>query len=264
MRGVPMRGEAMRGVPMRGEAMRGVPMRGEAMRGLALVTHGPTQGHQRIVCKLDEVTSMPSPEIRHGDEEPAAESERACDASRAGDEPAKHEPESQQARAERLWVRPVGERELFSQNIQGPYRLSYERTHGQPQQTRALYGSWGWQSTASGPDAPASGLVIPQDENKGQFGACRTPLCSLSDRGNEFVLEVELPGAEHDSIDVQIGPIEVLVSTEGLADQSPYYGLLALPELVDTEAARGSYRNGMLTLLLPKSEGSRRRHLKPE
>jgi HSP20 family protein len=89
------------------------------------------------------------------------------------------------------------------------------------------------------------------------------------------VVQIELPGVERDDLDVIIEGNTLRVRGEKRADREhfaeSYYlrerafgsfeRLVPLPSNVDPDAAKASYRSGVLTVELPKSAASGRRRL---
>ena len=93
----------------------------------------------------------------------------------------------------------------------------------------------------------------------------------LSDDGENFVIKADLPGVEPSSVDIRLEKdylkIEVtneLQNSEKSAHkqllkervESSFKRMVKLPESVDSENARSSYRKGVLEVILPKSQKS--------
>lgn len=88
----------------------------------------------------------------------------------------------------------------------------------------------------------------------------------LLDRGDEFEVQVDLPGYQREEIDVQLTENALRVSAERAEDIEATEGeflrrersrrsasrSLRLPEPVDEEGANATYENGVLTVTLPK------------
>ena len=91
----------------------------------------------------------------------------------------------------------------------------------------------------------------------------------LADRGDEFVLTADVPGFETDDIDLRLADdtlhITVERTEESTEEDNESYirnertrrsmsRAVRLPESVDEETVEASYRNGVLTVTLPKTE----------
>lgn len=95
------------------------------------------------------------------------------------------------------------------------------------------------------------------------------PSVDLRDDGDEFVLEVDLPGYGKDDIDVSVDGRAVTVRAEQEAseehDEDRYLRRerrhreasrrVTVPEAIDEAAATATYDEGVLTVRLPKREG---------
>lgn len=93
-----------------------------------------------------------------------------------------------------------------------------------------------------------------------------TPALRLVDRGNDYLLAVQLPGVDVDTVDVQATREAVAISGERKAaeigeDQrllhdDVRYGrfrrTINLPDAIQNEAVEASFDHGVLTLTLPK------------
>lgn len=95
----------------------------------------------------------------------------------------------------------------------------------------------------------------------------RPPLCTIFEEGDALRVLIELPGVEPEDLDVQLGSARIIVTTEApIGPPSPaapgrFYGELPLPADVDPDAVESEYRNGLLSLKLPKAAGSATRKL---
>lgn len=91
----------------------------------------------------------------------------------------------------------------------------------------------------------------------------------LVERGDEFVVTVDLPGFEHDDVDVRVTGRTLRIEAESDAvideDEERFrrrergHGStrrsVRLPEEVDAEGVKARMTNGVLTVTLPKLEG---------
>lgn len=94
----------------------------------------------------------------------------------------------------------------------------------------------------------------------------------VSDNGKAIRVTAELPGMDEDSVDIRVGDDELVISGEKRADREVEekgfllrerrYGRversIPLPEGLDSDAARASFRNGVLTIEIPKGEDAKR------
>lgn len=99
------------------------------------------------------------------------------------------------------------------------------------------------------------------------------PLVDLEETDDSFVLEVELPGVKREDIDLQVDQNRVRLT--GTRKERERVGLLrhrtrttgrfsfglTLPLPVDSDAVTASLDSGVLTVVVPKAEHSRRRRI---
>ena len=101
------------------------------------------------------------------------------------------------------------------------------------------------------------------------------PLLNVFQKNEDFVLIAELPGVEKDSLDIQIKNNEVRISgtksidydeqqsvhrRERLAGQ--FDRTMQIPAEIDSEKVTAEYRNGVLTIFLPRSESDKPRSVR--
>jgi len=133
--------------------------------------------------------------------------------------------------------------------------------------------SEGWRELLSRSSDALTHFARNKDEKQGEKGALATfPQWSLlagevEETGKEIVVRVELPGMEKDDCSITIeGNILYLSGEKRFArdtDDSTYhvmeraYGAfqrtIPLPRNVDMEKAKASFKNGVLTVRLPKA-----------
>lgn len=96
----------------------------------------------------------------------------------------------------------------------------------------------------------------------------RAPSIDLYDQGSELVLKAELPGIDPKDVDIRVLEDRVMIRGEIRRDEEVKeknyyrceraYGSFArtipLPMKVKPSEAKASYKNGILTLTLPKAE----------
>ena len=99
-----------------------------------------------------------------------------------------------------------------------------------------------------------------------------TPFVDIYETGDEITIDVELAEIDVDDLAVDIEGSTLTIKGERplskeakpqqyhLVERSygPFSRSFVLPDLVDPSGIRGSYKNGILTLKLPKKEGPKR------
>ncbi len=99
------------------------------------------------------------------------------------------------------------------------------------------------------------------------------PSVEVADEGDVVCVRIEVPGVDPDDIDVEVTPQQVIVRGEtrqasggegqGIYHSERRYGrftrTIPLPATVDTDAAQASYRNGLLEVRVPRSDGGRKK-----
>ena len=107
---------------------------------------------------------------------------------------------------------------------------------------------------------------------EGSFGQI-TPQVNVSETDKEYKVTAELPGIEEKDIEVSLGQNVLTLKGEKRAereDQQKNYHLMersfgsfqrtiALPVEVDHDKVSASFKNGVLTVRLPKAEGAQAR-----
>ena len=106
----------------------------------------------------------------------------------------------------------------------------------------------------------------------------KTPTVDVIDRENEIVVKAELPGVEKKDIDISVTANTVTIKgtteKEEKEEKDNYYHreisrgsyarTLSLPVDVDENKAKATIKDGLLELVLPKSEKARKRTIKVE
>jgi HSP20 family protein len=96
----------------------------------------------------------------------------------------------------------------------------------------------------------------------------RAPPMDVSDLGDKYEMKVELPGISKDNIDIEVNKNSVNISAkheEGKEEKdknwlrrerssTSFYRHLEFPEDLKTDTVEAEYRDGVLTLGLPKLE----------
>ena|SRR5947208_2066247 len=102
------------------------------------------------------------------------------------------------------------------------------------------------------------------------------PAVDILETENELLLKADLPGVDMKNIDIQVenGTLTLKGQREfqNEAKQGGYHRIersygsfvryFALPETVDTEGVRAEFKNGVLTVTLPKKEVAKPRQIK--
>jgi HSP20 family protein len=100
-----------------------------------------------------------------------------------------------------------------------------------------------------------------------------SPLVDIEEQDDAYVLEAELPGVKRDELDIELVGNEVAITGElkekertGVVRRRTrrtgrFDYRVTLPERVDAEQIDASLDNGVLTVLLPKSERAQRRKI---
>jgi HSP20 family protein len=100
------------------------------------------------------------------------------------------------------------------------------------------------------------------------------PLVNVFTDENGLVVQAEVPGVKPDQLDVQVDPGRLTISGERTlnADEKCSYHrrergggrfsrTIQLPRDLDPEQAKADYRNGLLTVRIPKHAAARPRHI---
>jgi HSP20 family protein len=77
----------------------------------------------------------------------------------------------------------------------------------------------------------------------------REPLIDIINNDREVKVLVELPGANKENIRINAYDNSIEISAE---DERKYHQIVELPEGLDIDNARSSYKNGILEIILPK------------
>jgi HSP20 family protein len=104
----------------------------------------------------------------------------------------------------------------------------------------------------------------------------RTPKIDVIDRDSEILVRAELPGVDKDHLDISMTDdlvtIKASTSYEKTEEKGEYYRhemssgefqrSLSLPTAVKSDAAKASFKDGVLELTIPKAEVPKRRSIK--
>jgi HSP20 family protein len=117
-------------------------------------------------------------------------------------------------------------------------------------------------------------LANLQDELDRLFGSQSrvwAPVLDVQESKDNYIFRVELPGLKREEIDVSLQDATLVISGERKAEkveegvevhrQERYYGkfqrALTLPEPVAADKVKADYKDGVLTVTLPKTEAAR-------
>ena len=78
----------------------------------------------------------------------------------------------------------------------------------------------------------------------------REPLIDTIDEDNQIKIVAEVPGVEKDNINLEYTENSLIISVD--AQRRKYYKEVDLPDQVDPETAKASYRNGVLEVIIQK------------
>ncbi len=87
----------------------------------------------------------------------------------------------------------------------------------------------------------------------------REPLVDIMEEKEKYKIFVELPGVDKEKVKLDVAESSVEVKTE---DDKKFYKMIELESPVDTESAKASYKNGVLTLELDKEEKRKGKEIK--
>jgi HSP20 family protein len=107
-------------------------------------------------------------------------------------------------------------------------------------------------------------------------GAAWSPAVDIYETENEVVLKAELPGVEQKGIDIQVENNTLTLHGERKLERDTkqenyhrieraygsFYRSFTLPGTVDQEKIRADYKDGVLTILLPKREETKPKQIK--
>jgi HSP20 family protein len=106
----------------------------------------------------------------------------------------------------------------------------------------------------------------------------KMPKIDVVDRDKEIFVKAELPGFDKDDLDISIANNRLVIKAKNRKEekeekgdylkqeirQSEVYRSVFLPDDVDDEKIKTSYKNGVLEMTIPKQEKSQRKQIKVE
>jgi HSP20 family protein len=87
----------------------------------------------------------------------------------------------------------------------------------------------------------------------------REPLVDVMEEKEKYKIFVELPGVDKEKVKLDVAENSVQVKTE---DDKKFYKMIDLESSVDSDSAKASYKNGILTLELDKKEKRKGKEIK--
>lgn len=112
--------------------------------------------------------------------------------------------------------------------------------------------------------------------DEGSFGGSWMPAVDVYEEGDSFHIHADLPGLKRDDIDITVDGNTMTISGEkkrenetkedGYYRAERYYGKFSrsidMPVTVDTSKIDAKYKDGVLEIVLPKSETARPKQIK--
>ncbi len=89
----------------------------------------------------------------------------------------------------------------------------------------------------------------------------REPLVDVMDEPDKYRIFVELPGVEKEKVKLDVADNSVQIKTD---DAKKFYKMIDLESAVDSDSAKASYKNGVLTIELMKKETRKGKEVKVE
>jgi HSP20 family protein len=110
-------------------------------------------------------------------------------------------------------------------------------------------------------------------ERVGPEGSTWSPAVELNEQDGTYQLKAELPGVNKDDIDIEVGEDWIILKAETKQSEEEKekniyrseirYGKfirsIPLPSAVDNSQAKAEYKDGILTVTVPKSEEEQKR-----
>ena len=110
------------------------------------------------------------------------------------------------------------------------------------------------------------------------FGIDFVPAAEMEENDNEIVLKLEIPGMEASDLDIQVSETSITICGErksetkteakGMVRSEFSYGkferVIPLPAHIQNDKVKAEYKNGILTLTLPKIEAEKHKVVKVE
>ena len=102
------------------------------------------------------------------------------------------------------------------------------------------------------------------------------PKIDVIDKDQEILVKAELPGIDKDDLDISVSSNQLVIKAKTMHEskeedgdyvkreisRNEIYRSVLLPSDVDDSKVKSKFKNGVLSLTLPKHEGSQRRKIK--
>lgn len=115
-------------------------------------------------------------------------------------------------------------------------------------------------AVAENKETTGSACTSPKD-----CACVMTPAADILETENELTIQLNMPGVTKDNIDVQFeqGALQVSGLREGTADRNSvrYERSFRLGDTIDASGISAAYRQGVLSIRLPKCESARQRKI---
>jgi len=91
---------------------------------------------------------------------------------------------------------------------------------------------------------------------------------NVKETDNEIVVRAEIPGFDENELDVQINNDILTIKAEkektgdNVEEYRSFFRSMSLPSGIDADKVQANYRNGVLELRMPRSEGMQPRKIK--
>jgi HSP20 family protein len=105
-----------------------------------------------------------------------------------------------------------------------------------------------------------------------EYEGIRLPLCEITDRGNRYEIQVEVPGMKKANVKIKAAANSIEVSADRAQNteekrkgrlytersQSSFYRLIPVPQEIVSSKVKSNVNNGILTLEAPKKRSKSR------
>ncbi|MEM2922510.1 MAG: archaeal heat shock protein Hsp20 [Candidatus Bathyarchaeia archaeon] len=99
---------------------------------------------------------------------------------------------------------------------------------------------------------PQKSIIPGMPKHRLEVKAEREPLIDTIDEDDQIKVVAEVPGVEKDDINLEYAENSLIISVD--TEKRKYYKEVELPEQVDPETAKASYRNGVLEITVKKKK----------
>lgn len=114
---------------------------------------------------------------------------------------------------------------------------------------------------------PQFALTQNRMNQKYPNGNCLTPATNITERNDDFVVQMALPGYDKKEIVIDVDNNVLMISSKMQMQDAendtvlkrefrvlPFERKFEIPESVDTDKIEASFKNGVLNILIPKKE----------